>query len=77
PVALRPWVARIDALYRPLIGERPLTLKVAADPALPEAVVIDGERLLQVANNLINNAIKFTPRGAIQVEIGWRAQDER
>lgn len=48
-----------------------------ADPALPEAVIIDGERLLQVANNLINNAIKFTPRGTIQVEIGWRAQDER
>lgn len=77
PVALRPWVARIDALYRPLIGERPLTLSVVADPALPEAVIIDGERLLQVANNLINNAIKFTPRGAIQVDVGWRAQDER
>ena len=77
PVELRPRVARIDALYRPLIGERPLTLSVLADPALPEAVIIDGERLLQVANNLINNAIKFTPRGTIQVEIGWRAQDER
>ncbi len=63
--------------YRPLIGERPLTLSVLADPALPEAVIIDGERLLQVANNLINNAIKFTLRGTIQVEIGWRAQDER
>ncbi|HGM4958722.1 TPA: transporter substrate-binding domain-containing protein [Serratia liquefaciens] len=73
-VALHPWVAHISALYRPLIGERPVTLKVSAADNLPAAVVIDGERLLQVANNLINNAIKFTPRGSIQVSIGWREQ---
>ncbi|WP_261242324.1 ATP-binding protein [Serratia entomophila] len=76
PVALQPWIAHIDALYRPLIGERPVTLSVIADPALPDTVIIDGERLLQVANNLISNAIKFTPRGNIQVNLGWRAQDE-
>ncbi|MFJ3001378.1 ATP-binding protein [Serratia liquefaciens] len=73
-VALHPWVAHISALYRPLIGERPVTLNVSAADNLPAAVLIDGERLLQVANNLINNAIKFTPRGSIQVSIGWREQ---
>ncbi|HCR64346.1 MAG TPA: histidine kinase [Serratia liquefaciens] len=73
-VALHPWVAHISALYRPLIGERPVTLKVSAADNLPAAVLIDGERLLQVANNLINNAIKFTLRGSIQVSIGWREQ---
>ncbi|MFG0430185.1 ATP-binding protein [Serratia liquefaciens] len=73
-VALHPWVAHISALYRPLIGERPVTLNVSAADNLPAAVLIDGERLLQIANNLINNAIKFTPRGSIQVSIGWREQ---
>lgn len=73
-VALHPWVAHISALYRPLIGERSVTLNVSAADNLPAAVLIDGERLLQVANNLINNAIKFTPRGSIQVSIGWREQ---
>lgn len=73
-VALHRWVAHISALYRPLIGERPVTLNVSAADNLPAAVLIDGERLLQVANNLINNAIKFTPRGSIQVSIGWREQ---
>ncbi|HCT9095732.1 TPA: transporter substrate-binding domain-containing protein [Serratia liquefaciens] len=73
-VALHPWVAHISALYRPLIGERPVTLNVSAADNLPAAVLIDGERLLQVANNLINNAIKFTPRDSIQVSIGWREQ---
>lgn len=76
-LALRPWVAHISALYQPLIGERPVTLSVTASNLLPAAVVIDGERLLQVANNLINNAIKFTPRGSILVNIGWREQDKQ
>jgi two-component system sensor histidine kinase EvgS len=76
-MALQPWIAHISALYQPLIGERPVTLSVTASHQLPAAVVIDGERLLQVANNLINNAIKFTPRGSIQVNIGWREQDKQ
>ncbi|QJW57058.1 Virulence sensor protein BvgS [Serratia plymuthica] len=76
-MALQPWIAHISALYQPLIGERPVTLSVTASHQLPAAVVIDGERLLQVANNLINNAIKFTPRGSIQVNIGWREQDQQ
>ncbi|MDU3936270.1 MAG: transporter substrate-binding domain-containing protein [Serratia liquefaciens] len=54
-VALHPWVAHISALYRPLIGERPVTLNVSAADNLPAAVLIDGERLLQVANNLTDS----------------------
>lgn len=70
-VTLQPWIDHISALYQPLIGERPVKLSVSAADNLPTAVLIDGERLLQVANNLINNAIKFTPRGTIQVSISW------
>nr|WP_254611004.1 ATP-binding protein [Serratia proteamaculans] len=73
-VALQPWIAHINALYQPLIGERPVTLNVSASDNLPTAVLIDGERLLQVANNLINNAIKFTSQGTIEVSIGWYEQ---
>ncbi|WP_413503615.1 ATP-binding protein [Serratia grimesii] len=70
-VTLQPWIDHISALYQPLIGERPVKLSVSAADNLPTAVLIDGERLLQVANNLINNAIKFTPRGTIQISISW------
>ncbi|WP_265554315.1 ATP-binding protein [Serratia grimesii] len=72
-VTLRPWIDHISALYQPLIGERPVRFSVNAADNLPTAVLVDGERLLQVANNLINNAIKFTPRGTIQVNIDWHA----
>lgn len=74
-LALRPWAERLGALYRPLIGERPVTLNMHLAEALPVALMLDGERLLQVANNLINNAIKFTPRGSIDVSLSWQPQE--
>ncbi|MBS0974523.1 DUF4381 family protein [Serratia rubidaea] len=75
PLALRPWGQHLQALYRPLLGNKALSFSVRLDESLPNAVTIDGERLLQVANNLINNAIKFTTRGYVEVGLTWQAQD--
>lgn len=72
PLALRPWGEHLQALYRPLLGNKALTFRVRLDESLPDAVTIDGERLLQIANNLINNAIKFTTRGYVEVGLAWQ-----
>ncbi|MGG4622762.1 ATP-binding protein [Serratia odorifera] len=74
-LALRPWAEHLGALYRPLIGQRPVTLEIHLGETLPVALMLDGERLLQVANNLINNAIKFTPRGNIDISLDWQPQE--
>ena len=46
-----------------------ITLRLALDEALPLRVHGDRQRLLQILNNLVDNAIKFTSHGAVSVEV--------
>jgi signal transduction histidine kinase/CheY-like chemotaxis protein/HPt (histidine-containing phosphotransfer) domain-containing protein len=46
-----------------------LELAVRIDPQIPEMLMGDADRLRQIITNLVDNAIKFTARGEIAVEI--------
>ncbi len=54
-------------LYR--AQEKNILLDVNLDPDLPDVVAGDPVRLGQVLNNLISNAIKFTDRGMVRIEV--------
>lgn len=57
-------------LFAAETGRKGLALTWDAAPELPERLRGDAGRLRQVLVNLIGNAVKFTPRGAISVAAG-------
>jgi PAS domain S-box-containing protein len=56
-------------LFAVQAGLKKLELTYAIDPGVPAWISGDVTRLRQVLVNLINNAVKFTPSGAISIEV--------
>jgi signal transduction histidine kinase len=87
PVALREIADVVLTLSKPLVGQKKLQLINAIPSDLP-LVSADENRLQQIFQNLIGNAIKFTDSGCVQVsaqlidgererEAGrWRNEDD-
>ena len=51
--------------------EKGLDLYVEIDPALPQELRGDAVRLMQIMENLISNAVKYTKEGFVKVGIRW------
>jgi signal transduction histidine kinase/CheY-like chemotaxis protein len=56
-------------LFRSIIEEKGLKLKVSIGDEVPDDIIGDPFRLRQVLSNLISNAVKFTHEGEIQLEV--------
>ncbi len=64
-VPVRALIEEAAAAHRPGALARGLALVVEVDPAVPRTVRCDRMRVLQVLNNLLHNAVKFTDRGQV------------
>jgi PAS domain S-box-containing protein len=49
--------------------EKGVNLNLNIDPAVPEVLIGDPVRLAQIINNLVSNAIKFTEKGSVTVDV--------
>ncbi len=73
PFELHRLLSSVADMLRPAAEARALDLSLDLAPGVPEHVAGDDARLRQVLVNLISNAIKFTERGTVGLEVGSRA----
>ena len=62
-------VRRLVKLLQPRAESRGLTLALALDPEVPQWVIGDWPRLRQILTNLVENGLKFTDDGGVEVRI--------
>jgi PAS domain S-box-containing protein len=59
----------LEGTFRQVAQGKNLQFGVALDPALPAAFHTDAQRLRQILNNLLSNALKFTLQGSVTLRI--------
>ncbi|MGS2779099.1 response regulator [Robertmurraya sp. GLU-23] len=63
-------VEMLDVRFRPISNEKGLHFHIDIKEGTPQTIYSDEKRLLQVLENLLSNAFKFTEKGKVCLEIG-------
>ncbi len=72
PFQLRDLVARLEATFRSQATAKGVELQFVLDDTVPQTVQGDPLRIGQIVSNLISNALKFTEKGHIRVQVRLR-----
>jgi len=63
-------MAEVSDMLSTGVQAKNLELRVVIDPKVPQKLYGDADRLRQILLNLLNNAIKYTQQGSIELRIG-------
>jgi PAS domain S-box-containing protein len=69
-------IAAMLHMFQTKIQEKNLKLVTVYDPTIPQVLVGDPVRLHQIILNLVSNAVKFTSKGKITVNVSLLKEDE-
>lgn len=62
--------------FRQTAAEKQLEFSLDYDETLPRLIIGDQERLAQIAHNLLNNAMKFTEKGRIELRVRREGENQ-
>ncbi|SFB62090.1 two-component system, chemotaxis family, sensor kinase CheA [Cohnella sp. OV330] len=64
--SVRELLGHMDELFRPIASRKRLSFTLRSEPDVPEYLHTDEQRLKQIINNLLSNALKFTHEGHVR-----------
>ena len=75
PLNLREIIESSMKIFSTLVSQKNISLDYNLSSNVPDFVVADSIRLRQILLNLIGNAVKFTGKGSVTIEIGVAGEE--
>ncbi len=69
PIPLKPFLLQAAQMFKPAAEKKGISFFMELDPSLPKLVIADDKRLRQVLVNLMSNAVKFTSKGSVSLQV--------
>ncbi|MBN2131500.1 MAG: response regulator [Sedimentisphaerales bacterium] len=76
PTDLAQMLRSIEAMFRPMAARKALNFRVRQNNRVPAFPLTDPIRLRQCLINLLNNAIKFTQQGRVEMIVSTEQRDD-
>ncbi|HEY9001857.1 MAG TPA: ATP-binding protein [Mucilaginibacter sp.] len=74
---LKLFMMNVGMPFTTLFQEKGLELKINIDPELDVNVLADDVRLVQIFNNLLSNALKFTDKGFVKLDVFCKRKENK
>ena len=68
-IDLNAFMRRLMLLVGGLPSASTLDIKWSIDPSVPQSILCDDARLMQILTNLVGNSVKFTREGGIRIDV--------
>lgn len=69
PVSLTEIADDMNAIFAPMAKEKNLKFSINVSEDVPPQIITDAQRLEQILKNLFSNALKFTARGSVIMDV--------
>ncbi len=74
---LKQLLLNVGTPFIALFQEKELELRIDIDPQLDVLVMADDVRMIQVFNNLLSNALKFTEKGFVKLKVVCKSKNQQ